>query len=204
MRFSTQLPSTHDARRMLTPLLLLAALAVSSPLPAQNARQQEQARNRLRAAHSSSPTVGFDDSHFTDEQRKQIYRLEALIMCACKKENWSKTLKGCPDGCADEQKQEVRHLVTEGQSDEAVLNFMVTKYSAQARAAPLLQGTGLWSYLFPFLSLGIAGIVVIVVMFRWHRNAQRRNAGAAAGAGSVGVVSDAEMAAVEKELEELE
>ncbi|MEM7164372.1 MAG: cytochrome c-type biogenesis protein CcmH [Planctomycetota bacterium] len=162
---------------------------------------QEPIRNRLMAAHSEGSSVGIDDSAYSDQQRKRIYNLENLIMCACPKENWSKTLKGCPDGCADPQKNELRGWIVGGLTDDQVLQEMAQRYGPQVRAAPLLTGTGAWAYMFPFLTFGAATIVVFIVFAGWRRGARLR---LEQRSQDLGVVTDDELAAIEKELEGLD
>lgn len=54
-------------------------------------------------------------------------RLTGLLVCACPDENWTRTLHGCPDGCANPQKEELRALLVADKSDADILAFVSRK-----------------------------------------------------------------------------
>jgi hypothetical protein len=50
-----------------------------------------------------------------DRDDRYSYLIEHL-MCACKSENWTRTLKSCTDPCANPQKEEIRAMLGEKKS----------------------------------------------------------------------------------------
>lgn len=136
------------------------------------------------------------------ETARRIEKLEDTIMCACPKENWTRTLTHCPDNCADPQKMEVRDLVTAGKTDREVRDYMKASYGTKVLATPDFEGSGGWSYLIPFIVLIGATILAVVVVAAWKRAGQIRNE--QVDADFAESVSDDELASVERELERLE
>ena len=108
-------------------------------------------------------TVTLNPKDFTAPELERISALYSQIICACPNENWTKTLAGCPDGCADRQKQMVRDGVKAGKSDAQIINEQVRGYGTeQIRAQPdsVFSKTG------PYIALGILGIVMGLVLAR--------------------------------------
>jgi hypothetical protein len=90
------------------------------------------------------------------------------IMCWCPKEDWTKTLSGCPDPCANEQKDLVRAWLTEGLTETEILARMEAhpKGGPQALAVPAFEGSNLVGYLLPFGLLAFAVVLVAVLLRR--------------------------------------
>ncbi len=137
------------------------------------------------------------------EQEARIRWLKGQIMCACTRENWSRTLTNCTDACADSQKRRLREMVGEEASDAEIFAAMELSHGTQVLAAPHWSGTGKWSYIFPFLILASAAGIAAVVITRWQlsgRAVRRRREMQAASAG----VSEEELLRVDRELEKLD
>jgi len=159
---------------------------------------QRRAEQAGATSHGASQIGSLVTSGLSVEDRRRVEHLEASIICACPRENWSKTLANCPDGCADQQKLFIRDAVRSGKSDGAVFEAMVAAYSGKVLAAPPWSGSGKWSYILP-----LAGFVVIVgagayVVSRWR---QPFGHGVSREESSV---TDEERARVLRELEETE
>lgn len=95
-------------------------------------------------------------------------RLERSIICWCPKEEWTRTLAGCAEGCADEQRELIKDWLEEGCTDAEVLGRMEghPKGGPRVRAVPELTGTNWFAYLFPILFFGAAVSLVAVVLHR--------------------------------------
>ncbi|HEX4156550.1 MAG TPA: cytochrome c-type biogenesis protein CcmH [Acidobacteriaceae bacterium] len=80
---------------------------------------------------------------------------------------------GCPD--SDQMISELRTELSTGVPDSAVLNWFVVKYGPTVLAAPLRGGFDIVAWIVPFavLFLGIAGVVLVL---RLWRTRQSRNA----------------------------
>ena len=91
-------------------------------------------------------------------------RLIEGLMCACKSENWTRTLKSCTDACADPQKKEIRALLSEGKSEEEVVDLYVARYGPKVVAGTPFEGIHILVYLAPplIIILGAIGILAFV------------------------------------------
>ncbi len=146
---------------LLLSLSLLAALA--SP-PGAGAQEPPPVDD----GHGHDPSEHEEDiapEDLTADERRRVLRLETLIVCKCPRENWTKSLAGCPDGCALEQKMQVRRAVKEGKTDSEILDDQVRRYGVQVLArAPASGWSGFAIYVLPFLLLfALAGLMAIVL-----------------------------------------
>ena len=177
----------------LTAFLLILLSAVTAVAQDAELRlvldQQRSSEGHDQEGTVTEPTAGLD--------MKRVRRLESHIMCGCTKENWTRTLSGCPDGCADPQKVTIRERVMNGWSDEEIMEEQVGKYGERVRAAPKT----LWPYLLPLVML-VAGMLVAVAVVR--RSKDSGELLHAAGSKLDDQISDEELRRVELELEELE
>jgi cytochrome c-type biogenesis protein CcmH/NrfF len=105
----------------------------------------------------------YDASDYTREERERIERLFTLVICACPKEGFTKTLAGCPDGCADEQKREVRAGVKAGKTDQQILEEQVIAH--HTREVLSLPDSRL-AHLVPYLALGVMVMVVLGILVK--------------------------------------
>lgn len=133
----------------------------------------------------------------------RISRLHQGLLCWCLKENWTRTLQGCPDGCADPQKNLIMTWIREGYTDEEIIQKMVDHPlgGPKVRALPEAEGWNLVAYWLPF-ALGAGGIALVAVcLFRFVRPRRRRGVAAAEPASSE---DDESSERIEKELREME
>ena len=131
-------------------------------------------------------------------------RLERSIICWCPNENWTRTLAGCGEGCAEEQKKLVKDWVEEGCTDEEIMRRMEEhpKGGPRTRAVPLLTGTNWFAYVFPFLLFGAAVTLVAVVLRRV--TGQRKPAGPHVSEAAPAALDPDWDQKIEEELKELE
>ncbi|MEM7263954.1 MAG: cytochrome c-type biogenesis protein CcmH [Planctomycetota bacterium] len=154
--------------------------------------------------HDASKLRGLADEGFNDAQMKRIHRLEVEVMCACPKENWSRTLSNCPDACADPQKSMIRSLVREGLDDEQVKDRMLERFGARVLSTPDHAGFfGKLAYWLPLISLAVVLAVATVILVIWT-SSHRRSAATAELEESGSEFSNEELDRVSAELEELD
>lgn len=104
---------------------------------------------------------------FTREQQTRIEWLFKQIICSCPRENWTKTLEGCPDGCANPQKEQVRDGVDAGLSNDAILDKQLAMFGPQVLARTSAQGVvGFLLYILPFLGLLVFAILIVFFLTR--------------------------------------
>jgi hypothetical protein len=164
------------------------ALAAGGRAAAAQDPPAEPAQNE--SFHESSPgRVRLND--LPAGQRQRVQALWAAVICACPKENWSRTLHHCKDACADPQKEEILAAVSAGLPDERILADQKARYGPQ-----VLAGGDVWSKALPFVFLGIGAVLVFVVLARWRRAAPARALAPHA--------TPSEARAVERELAEIE
>ena len=112
----------------------------------------------------------FEDALEEDRssRREHLWR---VIMCWCPREKWTRTLAGCPDACADEQKAMVSTWVSEGRTSNEVVELMVAHPQGGEKVRGYLKATGInrLGYLLPFLFFGAAVVVFGVVLRRVTR-----------------------------------
>jgi hypothetical protein len=104
----------------------------------------------------------YDPRDFSPEQRARIEKLFLEVMCDCGEENWSRTLAGCPSGCAEPQKRLIREAVKRGLTDDQVLKDQLQRHGGDQRVLSVPDSP--LSSLFPYLALGAATAVVLMVL----------------------------------------
>ena len=113
------------------------------------------------------------------EVRERIERLFSRVICACPRENWTKTLSGALEGCADEQKNTIRDGVRKGLTDEQILAQQVTTYGTEK---VLSVPDSLFASWFPYIALLALTAVVLVILDRSIRAPGKRAPEGMAGA----------------------
>ncbi len=151
--------------------------------------------------HDGSQLAGLADEGFTHEQIRRIQNLEVETMCACPRENWSRTLSNCPDACADRQKRQIRIYVSEGDDDATVLKRMKSEYGGRVLASPSGGGVATLLYSMPIILVVLAVSISGAVIALWLRSS--RSSGSLVPT-TDHTYSDAELDRVATELEELD
>lgn len=165
--------------------------------------------------HGEADELTFDSRDYTPEQLLRLEKLFSLIVCKCPRENWTKSLAGCPEGCALEQKVQARQAVKAGKTDEEILAEQVKLYGPQVLARTPAEGlAGFYLYLLPFLCLAFFATVMVLILRRLTRRTARPEVQAAAEPGAEGAPGAAAAASspedeewsrkIEQELQEME
>jgi cytochrome c-type biogenesis protein CcmH/NrfF len=186
------------AERIADPVARVAATssarkALSDGLVAE--RGGEETRREVEALVEAARGEGI--------QMRRDFLLRSLV-CWCPKEEWTRTVAGCAEGCADEQKDLVAQWLAQGYTDEEILARMVAhpKGGPRVRAAPDATGTNLIGYVAPFAIFGAAAGVAVLALRRVIR---RRSKEGRAGVARPAARSDEELAdRIERELKEME
>jgi cytochrome c-type biogenesis protein CcmH/NrfF len=203
--------------RRLGSFLVLAAFVVGPALRAQNAggSRPRSAAEEDEHGHAAGDDKELED--FSAAEKARVFRLFGLVVCACPKENWTKSLAGCPDGCAIPQKDTIKTRVKAGKSDEEILAEQVERYGPEVLARPPFEGlSGFTIYVLPFLVLAALTVVVLQVLKRAVKPAPAAGPSVGAGAAAAAAagaappkraLSDEERRigdAIERELQEME
>ncbi len=154
------------------------------------------------------PAVAQDDGHGHDAAgavvlgdldsglRRRVRDLWGTVVCACPRENWTRTLTNCPDACADPQKEEVLQQVAQGWDDDRVLAYQRSRYGDKAIGAP----DDVLTYVLPFLALAGAAMLTVFVLLRWRGGGPDTQMLELADTDA----SEQELAAIEHELGEID
>lgn len=190
-------------RRLSAALAVGAVAALAAPALAQEEPHSTPGREGL-AEEDPHDHGGhgreIDLSQLTPDQRRTALAAWNHVYCKCPNENWSRILAGCPDGCADPQKQEILGRVVEGWDLDRIVAEQVQRYGERANAAP---GTAVDGTLLVLAGLVIGAGAAATVLASWRRTAaQRRVVSEAERAATP--VAGAEADAIERELREIE
>lgn len=146
------------------------------------------------------------ERNFTREQQARIEWLFKQIICSCTRENWTKTLEGCPDGCANPQKEQVRDGVTTGLSNDAILDKQLAMFGPQVLARTSAQGVvGFLLYILPFVGLLVFAVLIVSFLTRVIKPASATEAAAKASEKGKSSGSDQQWDdEIERELEQMD
>lgn len=115
------------------------------------------------AAQAAIDTYEFE----TEAQRQRFYELSGELRCPkCQNQNIADS--NAP--IATDMRREVHRLLNEGQSDEQIVQFMVSRYGDFVRYRPGLTSQTLVLWFAP-LFFGVVGIVVLLILVRKRRHA---------------------------------
>lgn len=182
-----------DLRNRLLGAFVAAVACLALGAVAPPARAQDDGHD-----HGSRVDVNLSD--LTPEQRKAALEAWNHVVCNCEREDWSKTLSNCPDGCSQPQKQEILQRVVQGWSLDAIVEEQVKEYGPKAAADPGTARNGTFLVL---AGLVIGGAAAGLVLARWKAAAANRRS-AAEESRRTQPVESAESDAVERELREIE
>ena len=136
------------------------------------------------------------------EQRREYLR--GHIICWCPDEGWTKSLAGCPDGCANEQKGLVDRWLDAGLSDQEVFDRMVAhpKGGPKVLGVPKDARDSRW-FVLPFL-FAVVCVVGFAALLRRIRSRSRVQAATFERAAAASGTKDDWDARIERELKEMD
>ncbi len=136
-------------------------------------------------------------------RQARIDHLERAVICWCPEENWTRTLAGCAQGCAGEQKTLLREWIDAGATDSEVIERMVAhpKGGPKVRALPEARGANWVGYLTP-VALSFAAAALVMVLLRL--SVRRGKASSSSARAEPRAEDDEAARGVEKDLREME
>ncbi len=198
---------------------VLAVLLIGVGLVAPAVALGQDGEGADEAEHEHTPGDGHDHgasisiNDLDVAQRERARALFSEVMCSCPRENWSRTLGSCPDGCANQQKQTILARVLQGISDREILDEQVRiakqilpmtgrdPADAERVLAAPPGALGMWVIALPLAGFLGATIVLGAILKSWTGP----GGGDAPSQQSDGPApDDAEIAAIEKELSEVD
>ena len=226
--YREEFESVQDGNALRTPLRALAGRihdAVAEHLSSDVAKRRGVVQNvrdrflgeitKLAFSPAAAETLRslFEEAVDADFHARRQH-LWSLIMCWCPREKWTRTLSGCPDACADEQKDMVERWLKRGRTSDEVIELMVAhpKGGEQVRGYLKATGVNLLGYLLPFLFLfGAAAVAVGFVLYGRTVRRDKDESGSATAlegaddAGEAGIEDDRRWGdVIEKELKEMD
>ena len=106
-----------------------------------------------------------EDAEKAHMEKRREY-LRGRIICWCPDEGWTKTLSGCPDGCANDQRTLVDRWLAAGLSDQEIFDRMVAHERGGPRVISVPKdGRDSRFFILPFLFAGV-GIIGFAAMLR--------------------------------------
>jgi cytochrome c-type biogenesis protein CcmH len=97
-------------------------------------------------------------------EKRMVTISEELRCLVCQNES----LSGSQADLAKDLRREIREQITQGKSDQDIMDFMVGRYGDFVRYRPPVKGTTLLLWFGPFVLL-IVGIVVLIAYLRRRR-----------------------------------
>jgi cytochrome c-type biogenesis protein CcmH/NrfF len=155
----------------------------------------------LGPAAAGGGTAASRGSELVLEAREQVrdrrrHTLQNGLKCWCPKEDWTRTIAGCWENCANEQKELIDRWLEEGFTDAEIIAEMVRRKGPRVVAVP----KSFLATSAPYLILAGAGLFAAVALFRVTRRRPAREEAPARGG-----EEDREWEArLERELERLE
>ena len=120
----------------------------------------------MLAVAGTAGAIVFEQRDFADAEQQArykqlIYELRCLV---CQNQNLAES----DADLAADLRREVHRLITEGKSDDDVIDFMVARYGDFVLYRPPLKAKTLLLWSGPFV-LGIGGIVILMLQLRRRR-----------------------------------
>ena len=117
----------------------------------------------LLALAASAAAVVYEQREFADAGQLERYKtLIAELRClVCQNQN----IADSDADLASDLRREVHRMIVEGKSDEAIIDFMVTRYGDFVLYRPPLKAKTVLLWGAPFV-LGIGGVVLLLLQLR--------------------------------------
>ena len=103
-----------------------------------------------------------EETGLSDDEK--VARITGNLVCQCGCA--SKMVRNCACATAIAVTLEIRKLVAEGASEEAIFALYEEKYGAQVLGAPKPEGFNLLAWILPFVVAGFGTIIVVTVAKR--------------------------------------
>ncbi|HSR70276.1 MAG TPA: cytochrome c-type biogenesis protein [Acidobacteriota bacterium] len=107
----------------------------------------------------SSAMAHEDDVRLSPQQEVVAKSLETELIAPC---CWRQPVSEHHSPAAEKVRAEIRQLVSEGQSSEAILARFTDQYGARILSAPPRQGFNWLAWVLPFVALAVGGLGIVI------------------------------------------
>lgn len=139
----------------------------------------------------------FSANVFASYNEQTAKRLEDGLIAPC---CWTKSVSNETSGIANEMRQEIRKLLSEGKTEQEIKDYYVAQYGKRILAAPEMEGFGIAAYLGPWVFI-LIGLGLIYLVFESYRH-KAKNQKPSFATGSENV-TDAMQDKIDSELKKL-
>ncbi len=101
-----------------------------------------------------------------DELEERARELEGKLMAPC---CWTQPVSKHYSGAADEIRRGVRQMLSEGKTQQEIIDFYVAKHGERILAMPEARGFNLLAFVLPGVFLLLGGWATAVIVRRWNR-----------------------------------
>lgn len=102
----------------------------------------------------------------TPAQEARARALEGRLKCpVCR----SQSIRSSRSFMAEDMQRKIREMISEGSSDEEIVDFFVARYGEYILLTPPKRGFNLTAYVVPFLVVVIGGTGLVYAARRWSR-----------------------------------
>lgn len=107
----------------------------------------------------------------SDERRERYQKFNEELRCPkCKNQN----LAGTNSQIAIDLRRELHRMIEEGQTDEQIIEFMVSRYGDFVLYRPRLQRSTIALWAVPILLVSVGGLAVGLIVWRRRRVGQQK------------------------------
>ncbi len=75
-------------------------------------------------------------------------------------------LDACRTAACQQWRAQIGQMLAEGQTEQQIKDYFVTRYGARVLAQPPAQGASLWLYVLPIASLLVGAVIVVWILRR--------------------------------------
>ena len=103
----------------------------------------------------------------------EVNRIARQMYCpVCENE----PLDACRTAACQQWRAQIGQMLSEGQTEQQIKDYFVTRYGVRVLAQPPAQGVSLWLYVLPVVGLLIGAVVVVWIMRRMRARAAQPTA----------------------------
>ena len=105
-----------------------------------------------------------------DDLEQKARELEGKLMAPC---CWTQPVSKHYSGAADEIRRGVRQMLSEGKTQQEIIDFYVAKHGERILAMPEARGFNLLAFVLPGAFLLLGGWGTVALVRRWNRGKSR-------------------------------
>ena len=104
-----------------------------------------------------------------DDVDAQARRIEGNLIAPC---CWSQPVSQHYSETAEQIKSEVRHMLTQGYTEQQIYDHYVSLYGERILASPRAKGFNLLVWVLPWVSLGLGTFILVMLLRKWRQRNQ--------------------------------